>query len=99
MIDFSSESYSDLLDTGTPGISREIYSENANGKIRRDNYWVINPMLYPLSYTAQNTNAGKDLNLASWCNASSYIHHFSTVIDFKSEKYSGLTGQRNSWYL
>ena len=27
-----------------------------------------------------------------------YIYHFSTVIDFSSEKYSGSTGHRNSWY-
>ena len=27
-----------------------------------------------------------------------YICHFSTVIDFSSEKYSGSTGHRNSWY-
>ena len=27
-----------------------------------------------------------------------YIYHFSTVIDFSSEKYGGSTGHRNSWY-
>ena len=27
-----------------------------------------------------------------------YIYHFSTVVDFSSEKYSGSTGHRNSWY-
>ena len=27
-----------------------------------------------------------------------YIYHFSTEIDFSSEKYSGSTGHRNSWY-
>ena len=27
-----------------------------------------------------------------------YIYHFSTMIDFSSEKYSGSTGHRNSWY-
>ena len=27
-----------------------------------------------------------------------YISHFLTVIDFSSEKYSGSTGHRNSWY-
>ena len=26
------------------------------------------------------------------------IHHFSTALDFSSEKYSGSTGYRNSWY-
>ena len=42
--------------------------------------------------------AGKELRLSSWCIASLYIYHFSTVIDFSSEKYSGSTGHRNSWY-
>ena len=27
-----------------------------------------------------------------------YIYHFSAVIDFSSEKYSGSTGHTNSWY-
>ena len=27
-----------------------------------------------------------------------YIYHCSTVVDFTSEKYSGSTGHRNSWY-
>ena len=27
-----------------------------------------------------------------------YIYYFSTEIDFSSEKYSGSTGHRNSWY-
>ena len=30
--------------------------------------------------------------------SSLYVYHFSTVIDFSSEKYSGPTGHRNSWY-
>ena len=30
--------------------------------------------------------------------ASLYIYHFSTVPDFSSEKYSGSTGHKNSWY-
>ena len=42
--------------------------------------------------------AGKESSLSSWCIASLYIYHFSTVIDFSSEKYSGSTGHRNSWY-
>ena len=42
--------------------------------------------------------AGKVLSLSSWCIASLYICHFSTVIDFSSKKYSGSTGHRNSWY-
>ena len=31
-------------------------------------------------------------------NLSLYIYHFSTVVDFSSEKYRGSTGRRNSWY-
>ena len=31
-------------------------------------------------------------------NVSLYIYHFSTVVDFSSEKYSGSTGHRSSWY-
>ena len=42
--------------------------------------------------------AGKELSLSSWCIASLYIYHFSTVIDFSSEKYNGSTGHRNSLY-
>ena len=41
--------------------------------------------------------AGKELSLSSWCIAFLYIYHFSTVIDFSSEKYTGSTGDRNSW--
>ena len=35
--------------------------------------------------------AGKELSLSSWCVASLYIYHFSTVVDFSSEQYSGQT--------
>ena len=34
-----------LLDTGTPGTSREIYSEDADGETRTRNSSVINPVL------------------------------------------------------
>ena len=69
-----------LLDTETPGTSREIYSEDAEGETR------------------SKAIAGKELSLSSWCIASLYIYHLSTVINFSSEKYSGSTGHRNSWY-
>ena len=42
--------------------------------------------------------AGKELSLFSWCIASLYIYHFSIGVGFSSEKYSGSTGHRNSWY-
>ena len=34
-----------LLDTGTPGTSREIYSEDAEGEARTRNPWITNPVL------------------------------------------------------
>ena len=85
-----------LLDTGTPGTSREIYSEDADGETRTRNPWITNPVLLSLSYTAQLLRS--ELSLSSWCIASLYIYNFSTVIDFSSEKYSGSTGHRNSSY-
>ena len=42
--------------------------------------------------------AEKDLSLSSWCIASLYIYHFSTVIDFSSEKHNGSLGHRESCY-
>ena len=42
--------------------------------------------------------AGKELSLSSWGIASLYIYHYSTVVDFSSEKYSGSTGHMNPWY-
>ena len=87
-----------LLDTGTPGTSREVYSEDANGETGTQNPWITKPVLKPLSYTAQFAIAGKELSFSSWCIASLYIYHFSIVTDFSSEKYSGSTGHRNSWY-
>ena len=42
-----------LLGTGTPGTSREIYSDDADGETRTRNPWITTPVLQPLSYTAQ----------------------------------------------
>ena len=36
--------------------------------------------------------------LSNMIDGSLYIYHFSTEIDFSSEKYSGSTGHRNFWY-
>ena len=87
-----------LLNTGTPGTSREIYSEDATGETRTRNLWITNPVLLAIELYSSKAIAGKELSLSSWCIASLYIYHFSTVIDFSSEKYSGSTGHRNSWY-
>ena len=37
-----------LLDTGTPGTSREIYSEDADGETRTHNPWNLIKTLYVL---------------------------------------------------
>ena len=34
-----------LLDTGTPGTNREIYSKDADGEARTRNPWNTNPVL------------------------------------------------------
>ena len=88
-----------LLDTVTPCTSREIYSEDADGETRTRNPWITSPVLLPLSYNSSiKAIAGKELSLSSWCIASLYIYHFSTVIDLSSEKYNGSTGHSNSLY-
>ena len=76
-----------------------------NGKKVYSQWWDSNsqPLNYKPSALAielysSKAIAGKELSLSSWCIASLYIYHFSTVIDFSSEKYSGSTGHRNSWY-
>ena len=51
-----------------------------------------------LAIELNSSIAGKELNLPIWCIASSYIYHFSTVVEFSSEKYNGSTGHRNSCY-
>ena len=52
-----------------------------------------------LAFPRRNkTFAGKELSLSSWYIASLHVYHFSAVADFSSEKYSGSTEHRNSWY-
>ena len=57
-----------------------------------------NPSVIDQELNSSKTIAGKELSLSSWCIVSLYIYYFSTVVDFSSEKYSGSTGHRNSWY-
>ena len=63
----------------------------------------MQPLGYKLSalaneLTSSKAIAGKELSLPNWCTASLCIYHLSTVIDFSSQKYSGSTGNTNSWY-
>ena len=71
-----------LLDTGTPGISREIYREDADGETRTRNPSVT----LAIELNSSKAVAGKKLSLSSRCIASLYIYHFSTVVDFSSER-------------
>ena len=52
------------------------------------------PSAPAIELTSLKAIAGTDLSLSSWCIASVYIYHFSTVIDFPPQKYSGSAGQR-----
>ena len=56
------------------------------------------PSALAIELNSSKPIAGKELILSSWCIASLSIYHFSIVVDFSSEKYSGSTGHRNSWY-
>ena len=56
------------------------------------------PSALAIELNSSKAIAGKELSLSSWSIASLYVYHFSTVFDFSSEKYSGSTGHRNSWY-
>ena len=71
---------------------------HADSKTRTRNPSVINPSALATELASSKAIAGKELSLSSWCIASLYIYHFSTVIDFSSEKYNGSTGHSNSWY-
>ena len=84
-----------LLDTGTPGTSNTMRIQWGDTNLQ--------PLGYKLSALAIEINsseaiAGKELSLFSLCIASLFIYHFSTVVDFSSEEYSGSTGHKNSWY-
>ena len=48
-----------LLDKETPGTSREIYSEDEEGEERSRNPCITNPVLLPLSCTAQKLLLGR----------------------------------------
>ena len=79
-----------LLDTGTPGTSREIYSVDADAQTRTTICTLdYKPSALAIELYSSKAIAGKELSLPSWCIESLYIYHFSTVIDFSSEKYSG----------
>ena len=77
-----------LLDTETPGTSREIDIEEAEGVQRTRKPQDYKPSALAIEPYSSKAIAGKELSLCSWCIASLYVYHFSTVIDFSSEKYS-----------
>ena len=98
VIDFSSEKYS-----GSPG-HRNAWYQQIKFSLRMPMVrfelalFGYKPGALTIELTSSKAIAGKELSISSWCTASLYIYHFSTVIDFSFEKYSGSTGHRNSWY-
>ena len=97
MIDFSSEKYIGSTGHIYSWYSQRRHSEDANGD------WNSQRLGYKSSALAVELNdskpsSGKELSLSRWCIESLYIYHFSSVIDFSSEKHIGSTGHRYSWY-
>ena len=85
-------------------ISGTRYQKTVNG-VHSCQWWDSNsqplgykPSALAIELTSSKVITRKELSLSSWCTASLYIYHFSTVVDFSSEKCSGSTGHRNSWY-
>ena len=56
-----------LLNTGTAGTSREIYSEDTDGETRTRKPSVS---ALAIELTSSKAIAGKELSLSSWCIAS-----------------------------
>ena len=98
VIDFSSENYS-----SSTGHRNSWYQQrNLQWGCR---WWDSNsqpldykPSALAIELYSSKAIAGKELSLSSWCIASLYIYHFSTVIDFSSEKYSGSTICFLTWW-
>ena len=65
----------DLLDKGTPDTGREIYNEGADFETRTHNSLITNPVLLPLSYTAQKLFLGRNLVYPV-----ALLHHYIFII-------------------
>ena len=98
VIDFSSEKYSGSTGDRNSWVPVEKFSV----RMPMMGLELTTPRLQTkcsaIELCSSKAIAGKELSLSSWCTASLYFYHFSTVIDFSSEKHSGSTGHRNSWY-
>ena len=87
-----------LLDTGAPGTSREDTVRMPMGRLELATTRLEIEAL-TIELNSSIGSVGKESSLSSWCIASSYIYHFSSVVDFSSEKYNGSAGHRwYSWY-
>ena len=64
-----------LLYTETACTSRQIYSEDAEGEDRTRNTWITNPVVEPLSYTAQKLLLGR-----SWVYPVGVLYHYIFLI-------------------
>ena len=67
----------------------------ADGETRNRNPLDYKHSALAIELYSSKAIAGKELNLSSWCTASLYIYHFSTVIDFSYDKY--ITMQYTNW--
>ena len=63
-----------LLDTLTPGTSRESYSDDADGETRIPKPWITNPLLWSFELYSSKAIAGKELSLSSCV-----LHHIFII--------------------
>ena len=81
----------------TMGVISIVLETIRNGVGPRGNNRYMNLMglvFNSLAFRGSSYNVRKSKKLSLYI---LIIYHFSTVVDFSSEKYSGSTGHRNSW--
>ena len=91
MLDFSSKKCNGFTTDRNSCINGEIYSKDPDPETLDYKASAL-----AIELCSSKAIAGKKLSLSSI--ASLYIYHFSSVLDFSSEKYSGSTGHKNSFH-
>ena len=79
-----------LLDTGTPSTSIEIYSEDADHRDTNSQPLGYKPSALAIELNNSELLLGRSRVYPVGV-LHHYVYHFSTAVDFSSEKYSGST--------
>ena len=90
VVDFSSEKYSGSTGHRNSWYQRRNFQSGCRWWDPNSQPLGYKPSALAIELTSSQAIAGKELSLSSWCIASFYIYHCSTVVDFSSEKYSGV---------